>query len=257
MKSTLYLIFLSIILLSGTSEIPAKPVFTRYYKQTYGYFPSCNSCHKDGGGSSLTPYGEAYKKAGASADSFGKIGTADSDGDGATNDAEARAKSNPGDKSSTPGTPGNWLDTGSVVPRDIQNLFTGIRAWMLKDAILTPADIETGKKMGATLNAQDENTIYVPVENNFPVGTALILNVTQDNKTFYLLLTTDKSLAVKQVKVLDAKNVPAAKNDDLYKSFAGKKQDQIVVPPGRALESTIAQSVKNGLILLYVRLKGA
>jgi hypothetical protein len=65
----LYMIFFFIALFS----IDAKPIFARYYKQSYGYMPSCSSCHKDGGGSVLNAYGEAFKKAGNSVGAFAKI----------------------------------------------------------------------------------------------------------------------------------------------------------------------------------------
>lgn len=253
------LFFIIAILISfiSTNNYEAKPIYARYFKQTYGYMPSCNACHKEGGGSALSSYGEAFKKAGNAPDSFEKISKLDSDADTINNETESKAKSNPGDKNSTPGSPGNWLDTGNLVPKEVQAQFPNIRSWLLKDAILTPADIETGKKMGATLNPKDENTIYVPVENNLPVGTSLILPIEKEGKTFYLLLSTDTKLTVKEIKILDAKNVPSAKNDSLYKNFPGKKQDQIIVPSGNTLESIVSQSIKNALILLYVRLKSA
>jgi hypothetical protein len=50
-------------------------------------------------------------------------------------------------------------------------------------------EYEESKKLGATLSASDENTIYVPVENNLPTGTSIIFPVQMDGKAFYLLLT--------------------------------------------------------------------
>ena len=238
-------------------SIDAKPIFARYYKQSYGYMPSCSSCHKDGGGSVLNAYGEAFKKAGNSPEAFSKISSLDLDGDGFTNEAESKVKANPGDKNSTPTNPGTWLDPNSLVPKDIQNLFPSIRTWLLKDAILTNNDIEESKKMGATLVLTDENTIYIPAENNLPVGTAIIFPVLYETKTFYLMMSTDKSLTIKDVKVLDSKNLAQAKKDELYQGFSGKKPKDIIIPTQKSLESTIAQAVKNAGILLYVRLKGA
>lgn len=250
------LIIVSIFLLSS-SIIYSKPIYTRMYKQTYGYIPSCNSCHKDGGGSNLSAYGEAFKKNGSNTEAFSKIAGMDSDGDSITNENESKSKSNPGDKNSTPNNLGNWLDTSSVVPKDVQNLFPGIRSWLLKDAVLTTADIEESKKLGATLSASDENTIYVPVENNLPTGTSIIFPVQMEGKAFYLLLTTDKTLTITQVKVIDSKNYPTAKKEELYKPFVGKKPKEIVVTQPTTLQGVISQAVKNAGILLYVRLKGA
>lgn len=250
-------LFLLLILLVSSSVLYSKPIYTRMYKQTYGYIPSCNSCHKDGGGSNLSTYGEAFKKNGSNLDAFSKMAGVDSDGDGITNENESKAKSNPGDKTSTPTNLGNWLDSSNVVPKDVQNLFPKIRTWMLKDAVLTSTDIEESKKMGATLSATDENTIYVPVENNLPTGTGIIFPVQMEGKAFYLLMTTDKTLTITQVKLIDSKNYPGAKSDDLYKSFIGKKPKEIIVSQPNTLQGTISQAVKNAGILLYVRLKGA
>lgn len=248
---------ISLVYLLSSSLIYSKPIYTRMYKQIYGYIPSCSSCHKDGGGSNLNSYGEAFKKNGANAEAFSKIAGLDSDGDSITNENESKSKSNPGDKNSTPSNLGNWLDTSSVVPKDVQSLFPGIRTWLLKDAVLTNADIEESKKLGATLSQSDENTIYVPVENNLPTGTSIIFPVQMEGKAFYLLLTTDKTLTITQVKVIDSKNYPSANKVELYKPFIGKKPKEIVVTQSSSLQGVIAQAVKNAGILLYVRLKGA
>ena len=34
----------------------AEPGFARLYKQQYGYMPSCNACHKDGGGTPVNGF---------------------------------------------------------------------------------------------------------------------------------------------------------------------------------------------------------
>ena len=83
------------------------------------------------------------------------------DGDGSSNGDEAKARSNPGDKRSTPQAKGEWLDTASLIPREVQAAFPGIRSYLPKDALLTPADIARAKVLGASLSAQDENTIGV------------------------------------------------------------------------------------------------
>ena len=111
--------------------------------------------------------------------------------------------------------------------------------------------------MGASLSAADENTIYIPVENQYPVGTAIIFPATFQGKTFYLLLTTDKQLKIKQVQVLDARDVPAAKSSKVYSSFVGQPAQSLPEKTGTSLEETIHTAVKNAGVLLYVRLKGA
>ena len=93
-----------LLLLSAQAQ--AEPTFARYYKQQYGYALSCNACHKDGGGSPLNPFGQQFKEAGKNPAAFDKIAKLDADGDGFSNGDEAQAKSNPGNKSSTPKSPG-------------------------------------------------------------------------------------------------------------------------------------------------------
>ena len=256
MRLTHFVITLALLVLQ-TVILEAKPTFARLYKQQFGYMPSCHSCHADGGGSPLNNYGKAFKDNGSNLAAFGKIASLDSDGDGAANEAEAKAKSNPGSKNSTPAKAGNWLDTSSLIPKEVQGAFANIQTWQLKDAILTTKDIETANGMGATLSAADENTIYIPLENQYPAGTALIFPATYQGKTFYLLLSTDKQLKIKQVQVLDARELPAAKSSKIYATFNGQQAQSLPAKTGTGLDDIIHNAVKNAGVLLYVRLKGA
>ena len=255
---TLVAAALSLATVGAMVAAHATPVNARYYKQQYGYMPSCNACHLDGGGSSLNAYGKAFKEAGKNLAALEKVAAADSDGDGATNAAEAQAKSNPGDKTSMPGNAGNWLDVAALIPKEAQSLFPGVKTWQPRDAILTPADIAAAKGMGATLSAADENTIYIPVENQYPVGTALIFAATHQGKTFYLLMATDKQLKITKVEVLNASQVPEAKKSAVFGKFVGVAAQSVpLATGGNALDASITQAVKNAGVLLYVRLKGA
>lgn len=235
----------------------AMPAFARAYKQQYGYMPSCNACHTEGGGTVLNGFGKAFKEAGKNDAAFAKIASADSDGDGTPNAVEAQAKSNPGDKTSTIKQPGPWLDMASLIPKEVQAQFPGILTWLPKDAILTAADIATAKTMGATLSSADENTIYIPVKDQHPAGTALIFPVTWQGKTFFLLMSTDKALKISQVSVLHADKMPTAKYSKVYGSFAGQQAQSVAPAKTTDLDGAITTAVKNAGVLLYVRLKGA
>ncbi len=235
----------------------AMPAYAHLYKQQYGYMPSCNACHTEGGGTPLNSFGKAFKDNGKTAAALVKIATADSDGDGIANATEAQAKANPGDKASTPNKAGTWLDLSSLIPKEVQALFPAIRAWLPKDALLTPADIAAAKALGATLTAADENTIYIPVENQRPAGTALIFPAAYQGKTFFLLMTTDKQLKITQVTVMNAKNVPSAKTSKVYSRFVGVAAQTVPAATGTDIDTAITQAVKNAGVLLYVRLKGA
>jgi hypothetical protein len=237
--------------------VQAEPGFARLYKQQFGYMPSCNACHKDGGGTPVNAYGQQYKDAGMTLAAFGKIATLDSDGDGIANQAESQAKANPGDAKSTPDSKGGWLDTASLIPREVQDAFPGVRAYLPRDAVLSPADIERAAAMGASLTREDENTIYVPLENQRPVGTALIFDVAHGDKTFFLLMSTDRQLRITAVAPLNTNHVPAAAHSELYQGYAGLALDQLPKPEGAGLAADIARAVKNAGTLVYVRLKGA
>src|SRR5579885_2887117 len=74
--------FAGMAVILSSPNISAEPAFARLYKQQYGYPPSCNACHKDGGGTPLNPYGQQFKDAGMNAAAFDKIARNDADGDG-------------------------------------------------------------------------------------------------------------------------------------------------------------------------------
>jgi hypothetical protein len=239
---------------SGAAQ--AEPAFARLYKQQYGYTPSCNACHKDGGGTPVNTYGQQYKDAGMTLAAFGAIAELDGDGDGIANEAESLAKSNPGDAKSTPDSKGSWLDTASLIPREVQAAFPGVRAYLPRDAVLSATDIERAAAMGARLTREDENTIYVPLENQRPVGTALIFPVAHAGKTFFLLLTTDRQLRITALSPLNTNHVPAAARAELYAGYTGVALDQLPPAQGDGLAADIARAVKNAGTLVYVRLKG-
>jgi hypothetical protein len=240
-----------------TLPAAAEPAFARLYQQQFGYPPSCSACHKDGGGTPVNAYGQQFKAAGKSLAAFGKIAAQDADGDGAANEAEAVARANPGGKSSTPASPGAWLDTASLIPREVQAAFPGVRSYLPKDALLTDADLARARALGAELSKADENTIYIPVENRKPAGTALIFPVQHRGKTFFLLLATDRQLNVTLVQPLHASKVPEAGKTAIYASFKGIAVDKLPPAQGDGLDAAITRAVKKAGTLLYVRLKNA
>ncbi len=243
------------LLLGGPAS--AEPGFARLYKQQYGYTPSCHACHRDGGGTPVNAFGQQFKDAGKSLGAFAKIASKDADSDGATNESEIKAKANPGHKVSTPAKPGSWLDTASLIPREVQAAFPGVRSYLPRDALLTDADIARAKSLGAELSKADENTIYIPVENQKPVGTAIIFPARHQGKDFFLLLATDRQLNVIRVEPLHAAKVPEAGASKVYASFKGVAVDQLPAGQGDSLDASITRAVKKAGTLLYVRLKNA
>ncbi|MGQ0530734.1 MAG: hypothetical protein ACT4PG_13200 [Panacagrimonas sp.] len=243
--------------MSVAATAQAEPAFARLYKQQFGYPPSCNACHKDGGGTPANAYGEQFKDAGLNLAAFGKIAGLDADGDGAPNGVEASAKANPGSPKSTPQAKGDWLDTASLIPREVQALFPGVRAYLPKDALLTDADIERAKSLGASLGKQDENTIYIPLVDQRPAGTAIIFAAEFNKKAFFLLLATDRQLKITQVEPLNTAQVPEAAKSAVYASFKGLSLDQLPVAKGSGVDAAITAAVKKAGTLVFVRLKNA
>jgi hypothetical protein len=238
------------------TQAQAEPQFARMYKGRYGYQPSCNACHKDGGGSALDPFGEAFKKAGKSPAALEAIAKLDSDGDGFANDEEARAQANPGSAQSTPKNKTNWLDTANLIPREVQKVFPGITAYKPLDTTLTPAEVARARALGVTLTPKDDNTIYVPVKDGKAAGTALIVPADYKGKAFYLLVATDAKLVITSVSPMNTKNVPEAAKSPAYSSLAGTEASKVQAPKNpTTLDGAIVTAVKKAGAILTVRLK--
>ncbi len=249
--------FAGMTLLMVCAAAQAQPVFALMYKQQFGYAPSCNACHKDGGGTALNPYGEAFKKAGKDLAAFKAIDKQDADGDGFANADEAIAKANPGVKTSTPKAPGDWLDALSLIPKEVQARFPGVKTWLPKDALLSDADVARAATLGATLSKADDNTIYIPLADQRPSGTALIFAAEYQGKPFYLLLTTDRALTVASVEPMNTRQVPDAAKSKVYATFKGVPVDKLPAATGSDLDAVITAAVKKAGTLLFVRLKNA
>lgn len=234
----------------------AEPGFARQYKNQYGYMPSCNACHKDGGGTPVNRYGQQYKDAGLNAGAFATIASLDADGDGARNGEEATARSNPGSDRSTPDAPGDWLDTSNLVPRAVRNLFPDVTTYKLVDAIFTEKEITRAANRGVTLAAEDENTIYVPVKDKRPTGTAIIVPGEFEGQQFFVVLSTDRQLVITQVEAIDAGPLDGARDAALYASFPGQSVETIGAnDSATGLSAAAHRAVLRAATMLQVRLK--
>lgn len=254
-RSVLWSIIL--VLTIHSASVFSMPTFARQYKHQYGYIPSCHACHKEGGGTPLNQYGQDFKDKGKNNAAFERISMLDSDNDGFNNDLEARKKSNPGNVKSTPSNLGDWLDLSSLIPKTVQVLFPKAEAWKPLDALLTHDDIIRAKSMDAILSIEDENTIYIPVANRRPIGTALIFPAWYQNKTFFLLITTDRELNISKVMPLNADQLPVKVNPQLFQSFIGTPLQAVKSDNGNSIEASIRLAVKKASTLIYIRLKGA
>lgn len=238
-------------------QAAAQPLYANFYKQTYGYTPACVACHRDGGGSVLNTFGEQFKAGGSTLAAFKAIAEKDADGDGFANGVEALAKANPGSKESTPSNKGEWLDIASLIPKEIRSEFPNVKEYLPRDAFLTPQDIERAKTMGASLGQEDDNTIYVALQDRRPVGVGLIFQAEFRGKPFFLVMTTDRNLNITKVAPLNTRQVKNAENPSLYTGFKGQALNQLSAKEGTDLNAAIAKAVKKAGTLVYVRLKTA
>ncbi len=247
---------LTMLSMLAATQALAEPQFARMYKGKYGYAPSCNACHKDGGGSPVNAYGEAFKNARMTAQAFDAIAAQDSDGDGFANGDEAKAQASPGSPKSTPKAKGDWLDTANLIPKEVQKAYPGVTSYKPMDAVLTAKEAERAKAMGVTISAKDENTIYVPIRDNKAAGTAIIVPGEFKGKLFFLLVTTDPKLSITQVAPVNTRNVPEAAKSKIYAGFAGVNAANVPAAKDMAsIDGAITTAVKKAGAILYVRLK--
>ena len=238
------------------SSVCAQPNYARQFKQQYGFSPSCQACHSEGGGTKLNNYGEAFKDHGKNLSAFTKIAQLDSDLDGTSNDAEAQAKSNPGDKKSTPTNKGQWLDLSSLIPKEVQARFPEATAWKPLDALLTEKDIAKAQALGVNLNKDDENTIYIPVADRRPIGTGIIFPAMFEGNTFFLIMTSDRQLNFTEVSIIKVGQAPDLPKDPLFQSWLGQPIQTLTSREENSLIGSISQAVKKAGVLVYLRLKG-
>lgn len=234
----------------------AEPGFARAYKNQFGYMPSCNACHKDGGGTPVNTYGQQYKDAGSNAGAFAAIADLDADGDGISNGDESASRANPGSANSTPDAPGDWLSATNLIPKPVQSVFKGVTTYKPVDAIFTDSEITRAAQMGVTLTAADENTIYVPVADGRPIGTSIIVPGVHEGRQFFVLLATDRGLNVTHVHALDSGSLEAAEDAALYQPFVGMNIAEIPnAPDDDTLATSAHAAVKKAATMLLVRLK--
>jgi hypothetical protein len=170
----------------SSSILCALPSSARLFQQTYSYRTSCYLCHASGGGSELDKFGKDFVKAGGNKAAFKKIETKDSDGDGIENLKEIIARSNAGDKKSTPQNPGKWLDDSNTVPiplSELKELYPGFADFTALEGALSEAQISSVSSQGVTVLDDDRvPTFYFPMKDGKKSGVAQILNLQSGTK---------------------------------------------------------------------------
>ncbi len=98
-----------LVWIGNAAPAGALPQYQRMVNGVYGYRAPCITCHTDGAGSSLSPYGKAFERAGRTQAAVQLIAGKKNTGDMLTFGEKLAAKANPNDPKSTPAAPGDWL----------------------------------------------------------------------------------------------------------------------------------------------------
>lgn len=235
----------------------ALPSSARLFQQKYGYKVSCLLCHTNGGGSAPNEYGKAFLRAGANLAAFSKIEDQDSDGDSLKNLAEILAKSNPGDKSSTPTNLGDWLaNVGGVqIPqKELEKLFPGFTKFSALEGQLKPEQVEFLKaKIGREPPDDDKVPTFYFAEKDGKrqaVG-QLISEQSASKKTLTTGVAVSTSGKVTNVLVLGGSAAKEASEDQaLLAGFKDKGISSLPQDPTADTPKMVQSSVKRSLSLM-------
>jgi len=136
----------------------------------------------------------------------------------------------------------------------VRQAFPGVRLYKPIDAILTSKERQRASAWGVTLDDEDENTIYVPVQDKRPVGTAIIVKGELANDPVYLLVRTDRQLALTGVLPVHGESLPGSEAA-IYQQHLGATADNFDLPEADGPERDIAATIQRGLAIITVRLK--
>ena len=112
---------MALLLSSISLRAFALPQYQRLVRKEYGFKAPCATCHTQGGGSSLTPYGKAFDRAGKSSLSIQKIAALSSPGDKLSFGEKLKARANPNDPRSTPASPGDWAGQSDIPVQELKS----------------------------------------------------------------------------------------------------------------------------------------
>lgn len=236
----------------------ALPASARLFQQSYGYKVSCLLCHANGGGSAANPYGKAFLRAGANLAAFKKIEAADSDSDGIANLQELLAKSNPGDKRSTPTNIGEWLAaTGSVaIPqKELEKLFPGYTKFSAIEGSLNSKQVAQLKtKLGHEPEDDDKVPTFYFAEKGGKreaVGQLISQRSGQQGLTTGIAVaTTGKVL---RVDVLGGSSAKALEgNPNLLNTYTAATAAALPAKPADGVAAMLHASVERSLYLIQV-----
>lgn len=254
-KSLMLTISIFGLMLTLSASVWALPSSSRLFQAKYGFRAACDGCHRDGGGSPLNEYGDAFKKAGRDANAFAKLENDDSDKDGESNIVEIKAKSNPGSGKSTSKTPGDWLAKSDeiFIPKDdLKKLLPDIEEYKTLEGKLSDEQVAKAKDKGVTLMDDDTvPTFYFPVKDNVRQGVVQIVPVNYNGKQLNLGVFVGKDGKIVKVIPLKTKELPEAEKLGVYKTLEGQKD---ITAPANAtsLEGMVQNGANRALATILV-----
>jgi hypothetical protein len=262
-----YIFFILFVLPLTSMALPSS---ARLFQTSYAFKTSCLLCHSEGGGSSLTPYGKDFLKAGANLASFKKIEDRDSDGDGIKNLAEILARSNPGDKKSTLENKGEWLaKAGSIfIPeKQLDELFAKVFTKAIKYSAIEgalSADQITYMKSKLSKDIADDDrvpTFYFAEVDGKKEAVAQLITEKSASQSIVAGVAVAPSGKLKSIKIFDPDK---SLDNSLTRSEAFltklKEVDLTTlknIKPTQDSEKVIYSVVERNLLLMSVVFGGA
>lgn len=240
------------------------PASARLFQKQYGYKVSCMLCHTNGGGSANNEYGKAFLRSGANLAAFKKLEDLDSDGDGIKNLAEILAKSNPGDKKSTPSAPGDWLANVGSIPipqKELEKLFPGYKQFSAIEGSLKPEQIEFLKsKLGKEPPDDDKVPTFYFAEKDGKrqaVG-QLVSQQGSEKKSLNSGIAVSTAGKVTNVLVLGGSTEKEVASDTAFlQSFNDRTASTMPAEPKGEAQRMLHESVKRSLYLIQAVFGGA
>lgn len=244
------------------------PAYSRLYQAKYGYQTSCALCHTAGGGSSTTPYGRDFLRAGANSQAFVRIEGKDSDQDGISNLDEIKAKSNPGDAKSIPGQTGDWLSQATLVAlpeKELKRLFPTADALSSLDGTLKSDQVTSVEgRLGVPLTDDDKvPTFYFASKGGKKFGVAQFISANSPAGLISIAVALDTNAVVTAVHILKNPGNKAIESSEFLKQFIGKTQaDKIsmgediqATKGGEGNSKELALAVKKAILTMNIVFK--
>ena len=252
-------------LVSMLTSIPAfaLPASARLFQQVYGYKTSCLLCHATGGGSAPNGYGKAFLRAGANSGAFKKIEAMDSDGDGISNIKEILAKSNPGDKQSTPTDAGDWLASANSVfipQKQLEKLFPEYSKFSAIEGALNATQVEFVKaKVGHDVYDDDKvPTFYFAEKDGKRVAVAQLISEQRDGKGLSSGIAVGTNGKIIRVSILGGSFADAAALEKNYlDSVLAKSLTDLPASPNSEAAVFLRSSIERSLVLMQAVFGGA